>query len=46
MDAQVVNGVNEVSVNNLAVLFCHSYAEKLQATFYFSFFKIVRKDRN
>lgn len=44
MDAQVVNGVDEMSLNNVAVLLCGSYSEKLQATR--CFFKIVRKDRN
>lgn len=34
MDAQVVNGVNEVSLDNLSMLFCSLYSEKLLATFY------------
>lgn len=46
MDAQVVNGVNEVSLDNLSMLFCSLYSEKLLATLYSSVFKIVRKDGN
>lgn len=46
MDAQVVNGVKEVSLDNLPVLFCSLYSEKLLATFYSGVFKIVRKDGN
>lgn len=46
LDAQVVNGVNEVSIDDLFVLFCSLYSEKLLATFYCSVFKIVRKDGN
>lgn len=43
MDAHVVNALNEVSLDNLSVLFCNLYSEKLPATFYSGVFKMSGK---